>query len=167
MFVAWWGSVGLYLALLVLIIAGFVMLGGRGVVMGSPLGLRRVPLELSWMSSSVISGCLLVHFPSGNVLLRLLTGPHTWRLPVFGHAVDLVAAAAGVVQEAPADGDCQEVHWVSGWKRLRHVGHSSISILDHKSLIRSGLGWSNSLGLCRPTSPGLHAFQRVRSFLHS
>ena len=70
----------------------------------------------------------------------------TWRLPVSGHVVELVTDA---------------VHWVSGsgtgrkrvrlnrktpahlaglmvhsrprvWKRLRRVGHSSVSIPDHK-----------------------------------
>ena len=44
------GLVGLYLVLLVLIIAGFVILGGRRVVMVSLLGLEKVPLSLSWMS---------------------------------------------------------------------------------------------------------------------
>ena len=85
----------------------------------------------------------------------------TWRLPVSGHVVDLVAASVGAVREAIADGAGQEVHWVSGsgpgwkrirlnrknhahlagfvvqsrprvWKRLRHVGFSGISIPDHK-----------------------------------
>ena len=52
------------------------------------------------------------------------------------------------------------------WKMLRHVGFSSVSIPDHKR--RRGdqdNGGSNpaqvrgnSLGLSRPTSPGLHAF---------
>ena len=96
--------------------------------------------------------------PAGTLPLRycaarIANRTPTWRLPVFGHVVDLVAAAAGVVQETLADGDRQEVHWVSGsgpgrkrirlnrktpahlagfvvqchprvWKRLRHVGHS-------------------------------------------
>ena len=45
------------------------------------------------------------------------------------------------------------------WKRLRHVEHSSFSLPDPKRsvvirmmgdviLLRSGLGWGNSLGLC-------------------
>ena len=53
------------------------------------------------------------------------------------------------------------------WMRLRHVGHLSSSIPDPKRsvlirmigdtlLIKSGLGWDDSLGLCTPTSPGLH-----------
>ena len=55
------------------------------------------------------------------------------------------------------------------WKRLSHVGTICVSIPDRKRrrrdqddvgtiLLRSGLGWDNSLGLCRPTSPGLHVF---------
>ena len=82
-------------------------------------------------------------------------------MPVSGHVVDLVTADVGAVREAIADGASQEVHWVSGsgrglkrirlnrktpahlaefmvqsrplvWKRLRHAGHSSFSIPDHK-----------------------------------
>ena len=82
-------------------------------------------------------------------------------MPVSGHVVDLVSASFGAVREALVDGAGQEVHWVSGsgpgpkrirlnrktpahlagfmvqsrpwvWKRLRHVGHSSVSIPDHK-----------------------------------
>ena len=34
-------------------------------------------------------------------------------------------------------------------------------------LLRSGLGLGNSLGLCRPTSPGLHAFFLISSWLHA
>ena len=83
------------------------------------------------------------------------------RLPVSGHVVDLVTANVGAVRDAIVDGAGQEVHWVSGsgpgrkrirlnrktpahlagfmvqsrprvWKRLRHVGRSSVSIPDHK-----------------------------------
>ena len=84
----------------------------------------------------------------------------TWWLPVSGRVVDLVTAGVDAVREAIVDGAGQEVHWVSGsgpgrkrirlnrktpahiagfrvqsrpvWKRLRHVGHSCVSILDHK-----------------------------------
>ena len=85
----------------------------------------------------------------------------TWRLPVSGHFGDLVPASIGAVREVDVDGVGQEVHWVSGsgpgrkrirlnrttpahfagfmihfrprvWKRLRHVGFSSVSIPDHK-----------------------------------
>ena len=55
------------------------------------------------------------------------------------------------------------------WRRLRSVVHSSSSFPDPKRrsvlirmigvtfLIKSGLGWDDSRGLCRRTSPGLHA----------
>ena len=85
----------------------------------------------------------------------------TWRLPVPGHVVGLVTAHVGAVQVAIVEGDGHEVLWVSGsgpgrkrirlnrktpahlagfmvqsrplvWKRLRHVGHSSVSIPYHK-----------------------------------
>ena len=38
----------------------------------------------------------------------------TWRLPVSGHVVDLVAAGVGAVREVLVDGAGLEVHWVSG-----------------------------------------------------
>ena len=85
----------------------------------------------------------------------------TWRLPVSGHDPDLVTAVVGVAGEAVVDCAAHEVSWVSGsgpgrkrirlnrktpahlvvsmvqsrpriWKRLRHVGFSSVSIPDHK-----------------------------------
>ena len=47
----------------------------------------------------------------------------TWRLPVPGHVIGLVAAHVGAVLEAVVDGASQEVHWVTGsgpeWKRSR------------------------------------------------
>ena len=42
----------------------------------------------------------------------------TWRLPVSGHVVELVTVDVGAVREAIADGGRQEVHWVSGRKRI-------------------------------------------------
>ena len=48
------------------------------------------------------------------MLLGLLAGPPTWRLPVSGHVNDLVAASIGAVREVDVDGVGQEVHWVSG-----------------------------------------------------
>ena len=55
---------------------------------------------------------------AGTLSLRFCTtrfaGPPTWRLPVSGHVVDLVAAYAGDVREDIVDGAGQEVHWVSG-----------------------------------------------------
>ena len=44
----------------------------------------------------------------------LFAGPPTWRLPVSGHGVDLVAACVGAVREDIVDGAAQEVLWVSG-----------------------------------------------------
>ena len=105
--------------------------------------------------------CLLALFLLGIVLLGLLARPPTWRLSVSGHVVDLVTAAADVGREVVAGGAFQAVHWVSGsgpqrkrirlnrktpahlagfmvqsrprvWKRLRHVGLSSVFIPDHK-----------------------------------
>ena len=54
------------------------------------------------------------------------------------------------------------------WKRLRHVGFSGITMPDHtrrrcdqayegSTPAQNRIGWGNSLGVCRPTSPGLHA----------
>ena len=85
----------------------------------------------------------------------------TWRLPVPGFVVGLVAAYDGAGLRTPVDEVGQDVHWVSGsgsgrkrirqnrklpahlvglmvqsrprvWKRLRHVGLSSVSVSDHK-----------------------------------
>ena len=72
--------VGLYLALLLLIIAGFGMLVGRGVVMGLLLVLGRVPLLPYWISfccffttfPGLLVFFLLVLFHFGIVLLGLL-----------------------------------------------------------------------------------------------
>ena len=84
-----------------------------------------------------------------------------WRLPVSGQVARLITARSSDDREVVADGACWEVHWLSGsgpgrkrirlnrktpahlagyvihsrprvWKRLRHVGHSSVSIPDHK-----------------------------------
>ena len=74
---------GLCLAPLVLIIANFVLLVGRSVVMVLRLDLVRVPLSFSWMSFwdsfVILLGVgvhyLLVLFSCGVVLLGLLTGP--------------------------------------------------------------------------------------------
>ena len=99
----------------------------------------------------------------------------SWRLPVSGHVVDLVIASVDAVREAVVDGAGQEVHQVGGsgpgrkrirlngktpadlagfgfqsrprvWKRLRQVGHSSVSIADqdygryHPAQVRTGVG---------------------------
>ena len=125
----------------------------------------------------------------------------TWRLPVPGHVVDLVAAHVGAVLEDFIDSAGQEVLWVSGsgprrkrirlnrktpthlagfmvqsrpwvWKRLRHVGHSSFSIPDHKRrrhnqdvgeiiLLKSGLGLGNSPGFVQAHVSKFARFQSV------
>ena len=125
------GLAGLCPALLGLITVGFVILGGKSVVMDLLQGHGRVPLASFWMSfwvSSVIhSGlgvlCLLALFPFGIVLLVLLVRPPTWRLPVPGCVVDLVTANSGVVQETVAEDVGRKVYWVSGCgpgrKRIR------------------------------------------------
>ena len=82
-------------------------------------------------------------------------------MPDSGRVAGLVTAGVGAVREVIADGACPEVSWVSGsgpgrkrirlnrktpthlagyvvqsrpriWKRLRHVGHFSVSIPDRK-----------------------------------
>ena len=144
------GLVGSCLALLVLIIAGFVILGGTRVVMVLLLDHGRVPLScfsVSFWDSFVIPlglGVLflLALFHLGIVLLGLLANPATWRLLVSGHVANV-----GAVREAIVDDAGQEVCWVSvsahlarfmiqsrPWlrKRLRHVRFSSVSIPDHK-----------------------------------
>ena len=57
------------------------------------------------------------------------------------------------------------------WKRLRQVGFSGLSMPDHVGRRCDHAGWGSvhehdrvgmgmtSLGMCRPTSPGLHAFK--------
>ena len=106
---------------------------------------------------ALLAGTLPLRFCAA----RFANRTPTWRLPVPGCVVDLVAAHDGAGREALADGARQEVHWVSGsgpgrkrirlnmkthahfagfviqsrprvWKRLRHVGPSSVSIPDHK-----------------------------------
>ena len=103
--------------------------------------------------------------PLRHCAARFACRAHTWRLPVSGHVDDLVAASIGAVQEVDVDGVGQEVHWVSGsgpgrkrirlnrkppahlagsmihsrprvWKRLRHEGHSGVSLPDHKRRCR-------------------------------
>ena len=107
------GLVDLFLALLVLIIAGFVILVGRGVVMVLPRGLGRVLRSLFWMSyySSFITLLgLLVHCMLAQFPFRYCAAGRapTWRLPVSGHVASLVAADLGV------EGARREVHRVSG-----------------------------------------------------
>ena len=143
------------------------MSGGRSVVMVSLpdresaselflnelLGLFRCP---PGSGRALLAGTL----PLTYCAARFANRTPTWRLPVYRHLVCLAAAAAGVVQEALADG-ARQVHWVSGsgpgrkrirlnrktpahlvvsmvqsrpriWKRLCHVEQSSVSIPDPK-----------------------------------
>ena len=116
------------------------------------LGLFRYPLG---SGRALLAGTLPLRYSAA----RFANRTPTWRLPVFGHVFGL--AAAGVVQEAFADGR-QEVHWVSGsepgrkrirqnrkntlhtslvsWVHIVHVcgrgcvdvGHSSVSFPDPK-----------------------------------
>ena len=82
-------------------------------------------------------------------------------MPVSGHVACLVTADLGVSENGGAEVSSREVHWVSSsgpgrkrirlnrktpahleglvvqsrprvWKRLRQVGHSGVSLLDHK-----------------------------------
>ena len=118
------------------------------------LGLFRYP---PGSGRALLAGTLPLRYCAARFACRTTT----WRLPVSGHVVDLVTAAADVGREAVADGALQAVHRVSGsgprrkrfrlnrktlahlagfmvqsrprvWKRLRHVGLSSVSIPDHK-----------------------------------
>ena len=98
--------VGLYLALLVLIIAGFGMLGGRGVVMGLLLVLRRVLLvpflyQLLQLfqypprsSGALLAGTLPLRYCSTRFGSRI----PFWALPVPGHVAGLVTAEVQAVQ---------------------------------------------------------------------
>ena len=117
--------------LLVLTIAGFVMLGGRGVVMGLPPG------HGESASEALLNELLqLFQFPpisapsllAGTLSLmcctvRFASKVTTWRLPVSGHAACMVPAALGVVNGGGAEVGNEEVHWVRssgrGRKRIR------------------------------------------------
>ena len=168
------------------------MLVGRGVVMVSLQGFGKVPLELSWISSCCYFNILL-GLPCA-ACWDFLFGA---RKP--GHVAGLIAAEVQVAQVDEVEVARREIHWISGsglgrkrfplnrktpahlaglviqsrshvWKRLRHVGPSSVSIPDHKrrrsdqdnggyapAQVRTGVGvipWF----LCTPTSPGLHVF---------
>ena len=155
-----WGFVGLYLALLVLIIVSFVILVGKSVAMVLLLDLGRVPLRLFRYPPKSGRALLTGTLPLRYCAARFACKTPTWRLPVSGHVARQVAIhcedAGGHGDEVPSSG----VHWVSGsgpgkkrirlnrktpahlvgllihsrprvWKRLRHVGFSGISLPDH------------------------------------
>ena len=119
------------LVLLVLIIVDFVILVGRGVVMGLPRDHGRVLRRFSWMSCcssfSTLPGlpvrCLLVHLPNRYCAAWFASKVPTWRLPVCGHAVGLVTACPRVADDGGAEVASREVDWVSssgpGRKRVR------------------------------------------------
>ena len=52
--------------------------------------------------------------PLRHCAARFACRTPTWRLPVSGHVVDLVTAAADVCRDAVAGGAFQALHWVSG-----------------------------------------------------
>ena len=117
------------------------------------LGLFRYP---PGSGRALIAGTLPLRYCAARFACRT----PTWRLPVSGHVPDLVTAIVGVAGEAVVD-CAHEVSWVSGsgpgrkrillnrktpahlvvsmvqsrprvWKRMHHVGLSSISISEHK-----------------------------------
>ena len=71
------------------------------------LGLFRYPPGSGRAS---LAGTLHLGYCAGRFACRT----PTWRLPVSGHVVDLVAVCVGVVREDIVDGADREVHWVSG-----------------------------------------------------
>ena len=77
------------------------------------LDLVRVPLSFSW-KSFLDYFAILLGLGVLCLLARFACRTPTWRLPVSGHVVDLVTAAADIGREAVADGALQAVHWVSG-----------------------------------------------------
>ena len=118
------------------------------------LGLFRYP---PGSGRALLAGTLPLKYCAARFACRT----PTWRLPVSGHVAGLVAGTSWEVQEAVAEGVGRRVRWVSGsgsgrkrirlnrktpahlagssviqsrsvWKSLRHVGHSSVSIPDHK-----------------------------------
>ena len=152
--------VGSCLALLVLIIAGFGMLVGRGVVMGSLLVLRRVPLPPCWTSFCcffTLAGTLPLRYCSA----KFASKTPFWALPVPGHVARLISVEVQVAQVGEAEVVRHGVHFagISGsgrrrcrlnrktpahlvghsmharprvWKRLHFSGFTGISGVDCK-----------------------------------
>ena len=71
------------------------------------LGLFRYP---PGSGHALLDGTLPLRYCAARFACRT----PTWRLPVSGHVVDLVAASIGAVREVDVDGVGQEVVWVSG-----------------------------------------------------
>ena len=59
---------------------------------------------------ALLNGTLLLRHCAARFACRT----STWRLPVSGHVVDLVTAAADIGREAVADGALQAVLWFGG-----------------------------------------------------
>ena len=100
-----------YLAPVVLIIAGFVILGGRSVIMVILLGLGRVPL-----APFLDQLLLLFHYPprssgallAGTLPLRYCSAKFAsrtpvWALPVPGHVAGLITVEDQVAQVGRAE----------------------------------------------------------------
>ena len=122
--------VGLYLALLVLIIVGFGMLVGRGAVMGLLLVLGKVPLAFldqllqlfqypPRSSVALLAGTLPLRYCSAKFACRV----PFWTLPVPGHVYGLVTADVQAAQVSEAEVARLDVHFVGdfvpGRKRIR------------------------------------------------
>ena len=98
------------------------MLVGRGVVMDLHLGLGKVPLELSWISSccyfNILLGlpvrCLLGTLPLRYCSARFARRIPFWTLSVPGHVAGLVAAEFEVahVDEVEVVGGGQWRHYL-------------------------------------------------------
>ena len=115
------GLVGLFLVLLVLIIAGSVMLGGKSVVMGLPLGHGRASgsflnelLQLFPYPPRSGSALLAGTLPLKYCAVRFACRVPTWSLPVSGHAACPVTAESGVVDVAGVEVGGGGVCWVGG-----------------------------------------------------
>ena len=76
------------------------------------LGLFRYP---PGSGRALLAGTLPLRYCAARFACRT----PTWRLPVSGNVVDLVAAHVCAEREAFVDGAGQEVHWVSGPGRKR------------------------------------------------
>ena len=162
--------------------------------MSELLGLFRYP---PGPGRALLSGTLPLRYCADRFACRI----PSWRLPVSGHVVDLVSADVGAVREAIVDGAGQEVRWVSGseprrkriplnrktparlagfsrvqsrprvWKRLPHVGHSSVSIPDHKrrrgDQDDGGYNPAPSLGFVQAHVSRSARFQLARSWMQA
>ena len=128
---------------------------------------------------ALLAGTLPLRYCAARFACRV----PTWRLPVSGHVARLVAIYCEAADDSgdevsrlrirlnrktPAR---EVIDSLSSTRFGRDcvIGFSGISMPDHtrgvviklmrgQLLLKTGLGLGNSLGLCRPTSPGLHVF---------